>query len=46
MNDTSAAHGGESDINPKQDVGFLYSRNLAYPGGDVWEGVWMDSAGG
>ena len=42
MNDTAAAHGGEADINPKQDLGFLYNRNLADPDGHVWEAIWMD----
>lgn len=42
MNDTAAAHGGEADINPKQDLGFLYNRNLADPDGHVWEAMWMD----
>jgi len=42
MNDAAAAHGGEADINQKQDLGFLYNRNLADPDGHVWEAVWMD----
>lgn len=50
MNDAAAAHGGQADVNPKQDLGFLYNRNLADPDGHVWEAVWVDmsamSAGG
>ena len=42
MNDAAAAHGGEADVNPKQDLGFLYNRNLADPDGHVWEAIWMD----
>jgi hypothetical protein len=42
MNDAATAHGGEADINPKQDLGFLYNRNLADPDGHVWEAIWMD----
>ena len=42
MNDAAAAHGGEPDINPKQDLGFLYNCSLADPDGHVWEAVWMD----
>ncbi|RYE69962.1 MAG: lactoylglutathione lyase [Rhizobiaceae bacterium] len=42
MNDSAAAHGGEADINPKQDLGFMYNRNLADPDGHVWEAMWMD----
>ena len=44
MNDAAAANGGEADINPKQDLGFLYNRNLADPDGHVWEAIWMDSS--
>jgi uncharacterized protein len=50
LNDAAAKHGGTADINPKQDLGFLYNRNLADPDGHVWEAMWMDasamSAGG
>ena len=50
MNDAAATHGGTADINPKQDLGFMYNRNLADPDGHVWEAMWMDpstmSAGG
>lgn len=42
MNEAAAAHGGTADINPLQDLGFMYNRNLADPDGHVWEMVWMD----
>jgi predicted lactoylglutathione lyase len=42
MNDAATAEGGEADINPKQDLGFLYNRSLADPDGHVWEAIWMD----
>jgi predicted lactoylglutathione lyase len=42
MNETAAKHGGTADINPKQDLGFMYNRNLADPDGHVWEAMWMD----
>ena len=42
MNDAATAHGGTADINPKQDLGFVYNRNLADPDGHVWEAMWMD----
>ena len=42
MNDAAATHGGAADINPKQDLGFLYNRNLCDPDGHVWEAMWMD----
>lgn len=42
MNEEAEAHGGAADVNPKQDLGFLYNRNLADPDGHVWEAMWMD----
>ena len=42
MNDVAATLGGAADINPKQDLGFLYNRNLSDPDGHVWEAMWMD----
>lgn len=42
MNAAAAGHGGAADINPKQDLGFMYNRNLADPDGHVWEAMWMD----
>jgi len=44
MNAAAAANGGSADINPKQDLGFMYNRNLADPDGHVWEAMWMDPA--
>jgi uncharacterized protein len=44
MNDTAAKNGGTADVNPKQDLGFMYNRNLADPDGHVWEAMWMDTA--
>lgn len=44
MNEAAASHGGVADINPKQDLGFLFNRSLADPDGHVWEAVWMDPA--
>jgi predicted lactoylglutathione lyase len=42
MADAAAAHGGTADINPAQDLGFMFNRHLADPDGHVWEAVWMD----
>lgn len=44
MNEAAAGHGGTTDINPVQDLGFMYNRSLADPDGHVWEAVWMDPA--
>ncbi|NJR58704.1 MAG: lactoylglutathione lyase [Cyanobacteria bacterium CRU_2_1] len=43
MNKAAAANGGTADINPVQDLGFMYNRNLADPDGHVWEAMWMNS---
>ena len=42
MNHAAAANGGTADINPMQDHGFMYNRNLADPDGHVWEAMWMN----
>lgn len=42
MNQAAATHGGTADINPAQDHGWMYNRNLADPDGHVWEAFWMD----
>ncbi|MGV3485289.1 MAG: VOC family protein [Planctomycetaceae bacterium] len=42
LNALAASHGGTADINPVQDLGFMYNRNLADPDGHVWEMFWMD----
>lgn len=44
MNEAAAANGGTADINPAQELGFMYNRNLADPDGHVWEAMWMDLA--
>lgn len=42
MNEAADRNGGTADINPKQDLGFMYNRNLADLDGHVWEAMWMD----
>lgn len=44
MNRAAAAHGGQADANPAEDLGFMYSRDLADPDGHLWAAVWMDPA--
>jgi hypothetical protein len=36
--------GGKADPNPAQDHGFMVSRSVEDPDGNVWEIVWMDPA--
>lgn len=44
MNDAAAAHGGQADVNPMEDHGFMYTRDLADPDGHMWAALWMDPA--
>ena len=44
FNEAAAAHGGTADINPVQDLGFMYGRDIADPDGHVWGPFWMDMA--
>ena len=44
MNRAAASHGGQADANPVQDLGFMYSRDLADPDGHLWGAFWMDTA--
>ena len=39
MNEAAAKNGGTADINPVQDLGFMYNRNLADRDGHVWEAL-------
>lgn len=42
MNDAAAANGGNGDINPVQDHGFMFGRDFTDPDGHVWGPFWMD----
>lgn len=42
MNAAAAAHGGKADVNPAEDMGFMYTRDLADPDGHMWAALWMD----
>lgn len=44
MNRAAAAHGGQADANPVEDLGFMYTRDLADPDGHQWGILWMDPA--
>lgn len=44
MNLAAAAHGGQADANPAEDLGFMYTRDLADPDGHLWAALWMDPA--
>jgi uncharacterized protein len=38
----AGANGGKIDVNPKQDLGFMYSRSFADVDGHLWESVFVD----
>ena len=40
----TTAAGGGADPNPAQDHGFMFSRSVQDPDGNVWEIMWMDPA--
>ena len=42
MNEAAASHGGQADVNPAEDMGFMYTRDLADPDGHMWAALWMD----
>lgn len=44
MNEAAAANGGTADINPVQDQGYMYGRDMADPDGHIWGAFWMDPA--
>jgi predicted lactoylglutathione lyase len=44
MNRAAAAHGGQADANPPEDMGFMYTRDIADPDGHLWAALWMDPA--
>lgn len=44
MINAAAENGGKADINPTQDLGFMYGRSLLDPDGHIWEAFWMDMA--
>ena len=44
MNRAAESHGGQADVNPVQEHGFMYGRDLADPNGHLWGAFWMDTA--
>lgn len=42
MNRAAAANGGKADVNPPDDMGFMYTRDLADPDGHMWAALWME----
>jgi predicted lactoylglutathione lyase len=44
MNEAAVAHGGQADVNPVQNLGFMYGRDLSDRDGHLWGPFWMDPA--
>lgn len=44
MSKAAGANGGTEDINPVQDHGSMYGRDMTDPDGHVWGALWMDPA--
>lgn len=44
MNRAATDHGGRADVNPVQDMGFMYGRDFADPDDHLWGAFWMDPA--
>src|SRR6185436_5294235 len=44
MNRAAATHGGQADVHPVEDLGFMYTRDIADPDGNMWAAFWMDPA--
>lgn len=42
MSRAAAANGGQADVNPVQDLGFMYARDLADPDDHLWGAFWME----
>jgi predicted lactoylglutathione lyase len=45
MNQVAADLGGIADINPIEDMAFMYGRDFADPDGHVWGAKWFDLSG-
>lgn len=43
-NAAAARNGGKADVNPAEDLGFMYTRDFADPDGHMWAALWMSPA--
>lgn len=41
-NAAAAANGGKADVNPAEDLGFMYTRDFADADGHMWAALWMN----
>jgi uncharacterized protein len=42
ITDAAGANGGKADVNPRQDLGFMYGRSFEDVDGHVWESMYVD----
>ena len=42
VTDAAGANGGKADVNPKQDLGFMYGRSFEDVDGHIWECMFVD----
>lgn len=42
LTEAAGAAGGKADVNPKQDLGFMYGRSFEDVDGHIWEAFCMD----
>lgn len=42
MTETAGSQGGKMDVNPRQDLVFMYSRSFEDLDGHIWEAFFMD----
>lgn len=42
ITDAAGANGGKADVNPKQDLGFMYGRSFEDVDGHIWECMFLD----
>ncbi|RZJ00744.1 MAG: lactoylglutathione lyase, partial [Rubrivivax sp.] len=43
-NAAAVAHGGQADVNGIEDLGFMYTRDVADPDGHLWGVFSMDAS--
>lgn len=44
LTEAAGRNGGATDVNPRQDYGFMFSRSFTDRDGHLWEPMWMDPA--
>jgi predicted lactoylglutathione lyase len=42
ITDAAGANGGKADVNPRQELGFMYGRSFQDVDGHIWESMFVD----